>query len=67
MNLGGATETLEGLNMIFPVFSYSILGQIFMVISYWDVERYACLMCKRKRKKRMPPPHPSTSPFNIYM
>lgn len=65
MNLGSTSETLEGSNMIFPVFSYSIPGQIFMVISYWDVESYACLMCKRKRKKRMPTP--PSSPFSIYM
>lgn len=59
MNIGSTGETLESLNMIFPVFSYSVLGQICMMISYWDVERYACLMSRRKRRRR--PSDPSLS------
>jgi len=33
------------------------------MISYWDVKRYACLMSRRKRRKR-PRPHQNPSVFN---
>lgn len=33
------------------VFSHSILGQICMVISYWDVERYALLVRRMKKEE----------------
>lgn len=41
---GSPGETLESSNMTYPVSSYSILGQIWVVISYWDVARYARLL-----------------------